>query len=93
LYLELVLKFPDTKPSILNKRLLKLLMDKGEDGFANLALGYLDGFKKLIRKFYKEEKIDFTKLSESTKVEATQITMKISNKLMKYFADNKLIPT
>jgi hypothetical protein len=93
LYLELVLKFPNTKPSILNKRLLKLLMDKGEDAFAKLALGYLEGFKKLIKKFYKEENIDFTKLSKSTAHEAIQYTSKISNKLMKYFADNKLIPT
>lgn len=91
LYLELVLKFPDIKPYTLNKRLLKLLMDKGEDAFANLALGYLDGFKKLIQKFYKEEKIDFSKFVKQNTYSAV-ITKKISRKLLQYFADNKLIP-
>jgi hypothetical protein len=91
LYLDLVLKFPNTKPSILNKRLLKLLMDKGEDAFANLALGYLDEFKKLIQRFYKDEKIDFIKFGKD-KNYSYNITKKISRKFLQYFADNKLIP-
>jgi hypothetical protein len=91
LYLDLVIKFPNAKSSILNKRLLKLLMNKGEDSFANLALGYLDEFKKLIQNFYNEEKIDFNKFNKDNKYSAN-ITKKISRKLLQYFADNKLIP-
>lgn len=93
LYLELVLKFPNTKPITLNRRLTKLLMDKGEDAFANLALGYLNDFKKLIQKFYKEEKIDFSKFVKSKEDGySDEISKKISSKLIKYFADNKLLP-
>ena len=53
LYLDLVFKFPNKSPSILLTSLLDLLKTKGETGFADLALGFLEHIKTIINKHYK----------------------------------------
>lgn len=51
MYFDLVFRFPKATPAILNKALLDLLEKKGEFAFGELALGYLQGFKKHIDGF------------------------------------------
>jgi hypothetical protein len=45
LYMDLVFRHPEATPVVLNENLLAILKSKGEDGFAKLALGYLQNFK------------------------------------------------
>jgi hypothetical protein len=51
MYFDLVFRFPKATPAVLNKSLLDLLEKKGEFAFGELALGYLQGFKRYIDKF------------------------------------------
>lgn len=67
MYFDLVFRFPDATPAILNMRLLELLHKKGEYAFGELALGYLQGFKDFIDRYI--GKIDYTKFSKGNKDE------------------------
>ena len=67
MYFDLVFKFPDASTLQINEELLNLLFKKGEYAFGNLALGYLDGFKKYLNKLL--GKIDYTKFNKANREE------------------------
>ena len=67
MYFDLVFKFPDASTLQINEELLNLLFKKGEYAFGNLALGYLDGFKKYLDKLL--GKIDYTKFNKANREE------------------------
>lgn len=83
LYLDTVFRFPDMSYKKINKALLQLLRKEGEDGFANLALGFLEKLKRTINK--KIKGIDYTKFTEASDKEREQMLLPLNDELKKQY--------
>jgi hypothetical protein len=88
MYFDLVFRFPDVTPAVITQNMDTLLKANGEYAFGEIALGYLEGFKKLIFKYIGD--FDFTDFDKRNPArDEAMIRLKSSVERLLFTADDE----